>query len=68
MYWGDVKIMGFIKAFIYRNNPDYCTDCGNKLTDIEKEYYIHRCERCERKAWERLYKEDRREDKKWKNR
>lgn len=59
--------MGFIKAFIHRNNPDYCINCGNKLTGIEKWYYIYRCERCERNVWEKLNKKDRREDKKWRN-
>lgn len=31
-----------------------CSGCGNALTDNERHYYIHRCETCERKHWERI--------------
>lgn len=57
--------MGLLKALYYKDNPDHCNICGKKLNNIEKEYYGCTCERCEGKLWERINKEDREEDKKW---
>lgn len=38
-----------IRIYIYRNNPSRCSKCGAVLTDIEKHYYGHTCNRCEAK-------------------
>lgn len=43
--------MGFIKAFIYRNDDNHCNGCGKQLSEIE-------CEKCERKVWKDLNNEE----------
>lgn len=32
----------------------FCDDCSAPLTNEERYYYDHRCERCERLYWQRL--------------
>lgn len=38
-----------IRAYIYRNDISRCSECGTVLTDTEKYYYGHTCDRCEAK-------------------
>ncbi len=35
-----------IRAYIYRNDTSRCSACGTVLTDEEKYYYGHTCNRC----------------------
>ena len=41
-------------GWMHRNNPSRCNYCGRTLSDLEKKYYLHRCERCERKILRQL--------------
>ena len=43
-----------IRAYIYRNDISRCSECGAVLTDIEKYYYGHTCNRCEEKFQQML--------------
>lgn len=46
-----------IRAYIYRNDTSRCSECGAVLTDTEKYYYGHTCDRCEAKFQHMLYSE-----------
>lgn len=43
-----------LRAHIYRNDISRCSECGAVLTDIEKYYYGHTCNRCEEKFQQML--------------
>lgn len=41
-----------IRAWIHRNDEDFCKMCGKKMSEVEKNYYEIHCEKCEEK-WHR---------------
>ncbi len=45
-------------GWLFRNDSSRCSNCGRKLTDLEVEYYLSWCEKCEGKAMIMLNKDN----------
>ena len=45
-----------IRAWMHRNNKDYCKMCGKRMNEVEKYYYGIHCEKCEGKWYRKMQK------------